>query len=161
MTLDIIRSGIYRLLMSLSKTILALNVLLILYSVFTRYILNSAPIWSDELSRYAIIASVMLIMSCAYVDARHMKVSFLEEMVNDFTRRLIKYYQWFVVLAVALFFTFISTKYSLSMGRFTSMGLGVSKTLPLLSMPIGFAALFLMVLLQGPFPTKKKEEEAC
>lgn len=161
MTLDIIRSGIYRLLMSLSKTILALNVLLILYSVFTRYILNSAPIWSDELSRYAIIASVMLIMSCAYVDARHMKVSFLEEMVNDFTRRLIKYYQWFVVLAVALFFTFISTKYSLSMGRFTSMGLGVSKTLPLLSMPIGFAALFLMVLLQGPFPTKNKEDEVC
>jgi len=154
MTLDIIRSGIYRLLMSLSKTILALNVLLILYSVFTRYILNSAPIWSDELSRYAIIASVMLVMSCAYVDARHMKVSFLEDVVNDFTRRLIKYYQWFVLLAVALFFTFISTKYSLSMGRFTSMGLGVSKTL------IGFAALFLMVLLQGPFPTKKKEDEA-
>jgi len=161
MTLNSIRTSAYCLLLFISASILALNVLLILYSVFARYILNHAPIWSDELSRYGIIASVMLAMSCAYVDSRHMKVSFIEQTVTDTLRRLIHLYQWLVVLCVSLFFTYVSMRYSLSLGKFASMSLGVSKTIPLLSVPIGFGALFLMVLLKGPFPQNVKRDTAC
>jgi TRAP-type C4-dicarboxylate transport system permease small subunit len=161
MTLSSIRMSAYRLLLFTSASILALNVLLILYSVFTRYILNHSPIWSDELSRYGIIASVMLAMSCAYVDSRHMRVSFIEQTVSDTLRRLIHLYQWLVVLCVSLFFTYVSIRYSLSLSKFASMSLGVSKTIPLLSVPIGFGALCLMVLLKGPFPQNHKRDTAC
>ena len=162
MTLQRIRMMLYRAMLLLSATILALNVLLILYSVFTRYILNYSPIWSDELSRYAIIASVMLAMSCAYMDSRHMKVAFLEQIVNSTLRSLIQLYQWVVILGVSCFFVYVSTRYSLSLGKFSSMGLGISKTIPLLSIPIGFAALFIMVLIKGPFSEKASlRKEVC
>ncbi|MBF3287738.1 TRAP transporter small permease, partial [Pseudomonas aeruginosa] len=36
--------------------------------------------------------------------------------------------------------------------RFRSLGLGVSRTWPLLSLPLGFGLLTLMLLLQGPWP---------
>lgn len=161
MNLTFIRSTLYRLFLLTSVSILALNVLLILYSVFTRYILNHSPIWSDELSRYGIIASVMLAMSCAYVESKHMRVAFIESAVNASIKRLIRLYQWFIVLAVALFFTYISTQYALSLSKFSSMSLGVSKTIPMLSIPIGFGALFFMVLLQGPFPQSKQGVASC
>ena len=161
MTLNSIRASAYRLLLFISASILAMNVLLILYSVFTRYILNHSPIWSDELSRYGIIASVMLAMSCAYVDSRHMRVSFVEQNVGRTARHLIRMYQWLVVLCVSLFFTYVSARYSISMGKFASMSLGVSKSIPLLSVPIGFGALFLMVFIQGPFPQNQERNEVC
>ncbi|MEO9653490.1 TRAP transporter small permease [Marinomonas sp.] len=161
MNLTFIRTTLYRLFLLTSVSILALNVLLILYSVFTRYILNHSPIWSDELSRYGIIASVMLAMSCAYVESKHMKVAFIESAVNVSIKRLIRLYQWFIVLAVALFFSYISTQYALSLSKFSSMSLGISKTIPMLSVPIGFGALFFMVLLQGPFPKSKQGAASC
>ncbi|MFO6245715.1 hypothetical protein ACLBVD_18535, partial [Pseudomonas aeruginosa] len=59
-----------------------------------------------------------------------------------------------LVLALA-FFAFaawVSTRYALNAGRFRSLGLGVSRTWPLLSLPLGFGLLTLMLLLQGPWP---------
>ncbi|MHA5867896.1 TRAP transporter small permease, partial [Pseudomonas aeruginosa] len=41
---------------------------------------------------------------------------------------------------------------ALNAGRFRSLGLGVSRTWPLLSLPLGFGLLTLMLLLQGPWP---------
>ena len=156
-----VREGLYRVLLCGSTVILVFNVLLILYSVFTRYILNYSPIWSDELSRYAIVASVMLAMSCAYVDGRHMGIALIKQNANQRVRRAIELYQWFVVLSVSAFFTYVSWRYSLSLGRFSSMGLGVSKSVPLFLLPIGFAALFCMALLQGPFNTQSSKETEC
>lgn len=153
--------GLYRFLRWLSSGILALNVIVIIYSVFTRYVLNHSPIWSDELSRYAIVASVMLAMSCSYVEGRHMRVSYLEQTVSQTARRFIELYQWLAVAGVALFFAYISFRYALSLSKFTSMGLSVSKTVPLMSLPIGFITLFLMALLKGPFKKSLNEGEVC
>jgi TRAP-type C4-dicarboxylate transport system permease small subunit len=162
MSLNCIRIALYRTMLFFSTSILALNVLLILYSVFTRYVLNYSPIWSDELSRYAIIASVILAMSCAYMDSRHMKVSFIEQMVSPTLRHIIQMYQWLVILGVSCFFVYVSTRYSLSLSKFSSMGLGISKTIPLLSVPIGFAALFVMALIKGPFSQQESlGKEIC
>jgi TRAP-type C4-dicarboxylate transport system permease small subunit len=162
MSLNCFRIALYRTMLFFSTSILALNVLLILYSVFTRYVLNYSPIWSDELSRYAIIASVILAMSCAYMDSRHMKVSFIEQMVSPTWRRIIQMYQWLVILGVSCFFVYVSTRYSLSLSKFSSMGLGISKTIPLLSVPIGFAALFVMALIKGPFSQQESlGKEIC
>jgi TRAP-type C4-dicarboxylate transport system permease small subunit len=162
MTLNRFRIALYRTMLFISASILALNVLLILYSVFTRYILNYSPIWSDELSRYAIIASVMQVMACAYMDSRHMKVSFVEQAVGTRLRHIIQIYQWLVILVVSGFFVYVSARYSLSLGKFSSMGLGISKTIPLLSVPIGFAALFVMALIKGPYSQHiPLEEKVC
>lgn len=153
--------GLYRFLRWLSSGILALNVLVIIYSVFTRYVLNHSPIWSDELSRYAIVASVMLAISCSYVEDRHMRVSYLEQTVSQTARRFIELYQWLAIAGVALFFAYISFRYALSLSKFTSMGLSVSKSIPLMSLPIGFMTLFLMALLKGPFKKPLNGEEVC
>ncbi len=161
MTFRVLQERLYRLFLLCSASILVLNVLIILYSVFTRYLLNHSPIWSDELSRYAIIASVMLVMSCAYVDGRHMRVSYIEQSVSFKVRRIIKLYQWLIIMTVAGFFSYVSFQYALSLNKYSSMGLNVSKTVPLMSLPLGFMTLFIMTLIQGPFKAADHKEEEC
>lgn len=90
-----------------------------------------------------------------------MRVSYLEQTVSQTARRFIELYQWLAVAGVALFFAYISFRYALSLSKFTSMGLSVSKTVPLMSLPIGFITLFLMALLKGPFKKSLNEGEVC
>ncbi|GAJ01698.1 unnamed protein product, partial [marine sediment metagenome] len=46
-------------------------VVIILYSVFMRYILNMAPTWSEELARYLMIWIGLLALSVALKEGKH------------------------------------------------------------------------------------------
>lgn len=124
----------------------------ILYGVVTRYVVGQAPIWSDELARYCLIASVLLIAGNVWVRGEHMRVALLERKLGTTARRVLLGYQWLLTLALALAMTWWSWHYALSVGYFTSQGLGISRTIPMLAMPIGFGLLALQVLLYGPRP---------
>ena len=52
---------------------------IVLYAVFMRYVLNSAPSWSEELSRYIMVWSALLAMSMALRQKRHIGLSSLVE----------------------------------------------------------------------------------
>ena len=57
----------------------ALLTAIVLYAVFMRYVLNSAPSWSEELSRYIMVWSALLAMSMALRQKRHIGLSSLVE----------------------------------------------------------------------------------
>ncbi|MDW5376437.1 TRAP transporter small permease [Halomonas sp. HP20-15] len=124
----------------------------ILYGVVTRYVVGQAPIWSDELARYCLIASALLIAGNVWVRGEHMRVALLERKLGGTARRVLLGYQWLLTLALAVAMTWWSWHYALSVGYFTSQGLGISRTIPMLAMPIGFGLLALQVLLYGPRP---------
>lgn len=124
----------------------------ILYGVVTRYVAGQAPIWSDELARYSLIASALLIAGNVWVRGEHMRVALLERRLGAMARRLLLGYQWLLTLALALAMTWWSWHYALSVGYFTSQGLGISRTIPMLAMPLGFGLLALQVLIHGPRP---------
>lgn len=147
------------LLLNLGTTLLLLDLLLLLYGVFARYLLGSAPIWLDEMARYLIIGSVMLVIGALWVDGGHMRINLLEERLPAGLSRWLRLYQWLIASAFFAFATWASLRYALDAGRFRSLGLGVSRTWPLLSLPIGFGLLMLMILLRGPWPNETPADE--
>ncbi|MCI0509151.1 TRAP-type C4-dicarboxylate transport system permease small subunit [Chromohalobacter marismortui] len=141
-----------RLTTGLGGLALMMTLIDILYGVVTRYLVGQAPIWSDELARYCLIASALLIAGNVWVRGEHMRVALLERHLGATARRVLLAYQWLLTLGLALAMTWWSWHYALSVSYFTSQGLGISRTIPMLAMPIGFGLLALQVLIYGPRP---------
>jgi len=149
------------LLFNLGALLLLLDLLLLIYGVFARYLLGSAPIWLDEMARYLIIGSVMLVLGALWVDGGHMRINLLEERLPAHLARWVRLYQWLAATAFFAFASWVSLRYALDAGRFRSLGLGVSRTWPLLSLPVGFSLLTLLILLRGPWPAAPDTDETA
>ncbi|MBN7823264.1 hypothetical protein, partial [Bowmanella yangjiangensis] len=52
--------------LNLGAALLLLDLLLLIYGVFARYLIGSSPIWMDEMARYLIIGSVMLLLGALW-----------------------------------------------------------------------------------------------
>ncbi|WP_447956967.1 TRAP transporter small permease [Vreelandella sp. EE7] len=148
--------------LTLAGGLLAINVAIILYGVFARYIAGGAPIWTDELSRFLIIATVMLAAGAVWTEGGHMRVALLERLLPAPFSKGLNLYQWVVTLLITLGGAWISFRYALSpsVGLFKTSGLGISRSVPLCSLGIGFALLAWQVLLYGPAPLKTVEDNA-
>ncbi|WP_417224563.1 TRAP transporter small permease [Amphritea sp.] len=159
MNIKRIRSKLTTALLNLSTALLCANVIILLYGVIARYLVNHSPIWMDELSRYLIITSVMLIAAVVYMRDDHMRVTILQQMLTGKLSRALQVYHWLIITGLSIFVCYASANYALSVAKFTTMGLGVSKTIPLMAMPIGFGLLALVSLLMGPFYHEKYTSE--
>lgn len=138
-------------LMNIGTALLLLDLALLIYGVFARYLLGSSPIWMDELARYLIIGSVMLVLGTLWLEGGHMRVNLLEGRLSARMARLLRLYQWLLALAFFAFATWASYRYAINATRFRSLGLGISRAWPLASLPLGFGLISLMLLLQGPW----------
>ncbi|MDX5435502.1 MAG: TRAP transporter small permease subunit, partial [Halomonas sp.] len=69
------------LILTLAATLLLINLAAILYGVFMRYLAGGAPIWTDELARFLIIATVMLAAGAVWVEGGHMRVALIERLL--------------------------------------------------------------------------------
>lgn len=148
-----------RLSLSIASAMLAIDLLVILYGVFTRYVAGGAPIWTDELARYLIIGAVMMAIGTVWVEGGHMRVAIIERLLPRGLGRLLSWYQWLLTLAVAVIGAWISYRYAQSVSMFTSQGLGISRTVPVMTMPIGFSLLALLAICHGPRPLPTLNDE--
>lgn len=137
------------------------NLAAILYGVFMRYLAGGAPIWTDELARFLIIATVMLAAGAVWIEGGHMRVALIESLLPNTLARALNAYQWLLTLALALGGAWVSYRYALSVGMFTTSGLGISRTVPMMSLPLGFALLAWHALWYGPAPLPTIKEEAA
>lgn len=135
-----------------ASILLFTNLAIILYGVFMRYFVGGAPIWTDELSRFLIIGTVMVAAGAVWVEGSHMRVALIERLLPTPLVRVLNLYQWLLTLGIAVGGAWVSYRYALSVGMFTTSGLGISRTIPLMSVPIGFALLAWHVLWHGPAP---------
>ncbi|MCG7599880.1 TRAP transporter small permease [Halomonas sp. McH1-25] len=142
-----------------ASTLLFIDLAVILYGVFMRYLAGGAPIWTDELARYLIIGSVLLAAGAVWVEGGHMRVALIEKLLPAGLCRLLNWYQWLLTLGLAVAGTIISYDYAQSVSMFTSSGLGISRTIPMMSLPVGFALLAWHVLWYGPAPLRTQVEE--
>lgn len=147
--------------LTLAAALLLLNLVVILNGVFQRYLAGGAPIWSDELARFLIIATVMLAAGAVWAEGAHMRVAFIERLLPAALARLLNLYQWLLTLVFALGGAWLSYRYALSVGMFTTSGLGISRSVPLMSLPTGFALLAWHVLWYGPGPLPTLTEDSA
>lgn len=148
--IETLRTRLSQGLLLLACSLLVINLAILLYGVFARYLLNASPIWMDELARYLVIASVMLCAGTVYLRDEHMRVNIINRFATGRWGQLLALYHWLVVLLLTGFIAWVSARYAISIQRFMTPGLGISKSIPLLSLPIGFGALCLLTLLRGP-----------
>ncbi|MGM0984154.1 MAG: TRAP transporter small permease [Pseudomonadota bacterium] len=145
--------------LTISSSLLLIDLAVILFGVFMRYLAGGAPIWTDELARFLIIGSVLLGAGAVWVEGGHMRVALIERLLPAPLCRILNVYQWLLTLGIAIAAAIISYRYAMSVSMFTSQGLGISRTLPMLSLPVGFALLAWHALLYGPAPLKTLTEE--
>nr|WP_299244267.1 TRAP transporter small permease [uncultured Halomonas sp.] len=144
---------------TIASALLLLNLGVILYAVFLRYLAGGAPIWTDELARFLIIGAVLLAAGAVWVEGGHMRVALIERLLPTPLCRLLNLYQWLLTLGLAIGGALFSYRYAHSVAMFTSSGLGISRTIPMMSMPIGFALLAWHALWYGPAPLKTMTEQ--
>ncbi len=90
-----------------------------------------------------------------------MRVALIERLLPPALCRLLNVYQWLLTLGLAIAGTVISYKYALSVSMFTSSGLGISRTIPMMSLPVGFALLSWHALWYGPAPLRTLVEDTA
>ncbi|GEN25607.1 TRAP transporter small permease protein [Halomonas cupida] len=146
--------------LGLASLLLAVDLVAMLYGVFMRYIAGGAPIWTDELARFLIIGCVMLAMGTVWIEGRHMRVALVERLLPESLRTALFWYQWLLTLTLTAFGAWFSYQYAQSVAMFTSQGLGISRSIPVMSVPVGFALLTLMAACHGPRPLPTLEESA-
>ncbi len=142
------------LLLAIATLSFVINVSVLIYGIVARYFIGYSPIWMDELSRYLVICMVMLVIAPAWLYNKHMRVDFIDALLPTPVQKILRIYIWLLTLLLSGSIAWYSFQYALSISRFTTIGLGISKTIPSMSLPIGFICLFLVVLLSGP-PLKR------
>lgn len=149
-----------RVALTLASSLLLVDLLAMLYGVFMRYLAGGAPIWTDELARFLIIGSVLLAVGAVWIEGGHMRVALIERLLAPRLCRLLNLYQWLLTLGLAVGGAILSYRYAQSVSMFTSQGLGISRTVPVMSLPIGFALLAWQALWHGPAPLPTVEDGA-
>jgi len=137
-------------LLAIATLSFVVNVSVLIYGIFARYFIGHSPIWMDEFSRYLVIGMVMLVIAPAWLYNKHMRVDFIDALLPAPLLKLLRIYIWLLTLILSGCIAWYSFQYAFSVSRFTTIGLGISKTIPLMSLPVGFFCLFTVALLTGP-----------
>lgn len=144
------KTGIYvEKIMAPAIIILAfLMVLDVSYGVFTRYVLNNTPSWTEELARYFMIWMALLATSICQRRDEHVYITFIIDKLPGFIRKIIK-----VISLIAIFYFFyIMFTFGITMVQSAktnvAISLGISMSWPLLIIPITALANMIQVFLQ-------------
>jgi TRAP-type C4-dicarboxylate transport system permease small subunit len=118
-------------------------VVIVLYAVFMRYVLNSAPFWSEEVARYLMVWMALLATSAAMRRGQHIGLTFVVEKAGPRLRKVLNLLAYALVL---LFFTVLLVKgidMTIFVSRQRSPSVNIPMWIPYLSVPV---AGFLMVV---------------
>lgn len=131
--------------------IFAILTLIVLYAVFMRYVLNSAPSWSEEITRYLMVWSSLLAMGMAIRRGKHIGLTTLVERIFG------RYARYAFLLAdlssLAFFVTAFGSGISMTffVSRQISPSAGIPMWIPYLSVPAGsfFFIIETLILILG------------
>ncbi len=121
----------------------------IVWEVIARGVLNSPTEWVMEISTYCILIAGFLGMGVAYAGKKHIHVDIF---VSKMSPKTLTYVEVFTSL-LGIFYSYIFMVYSwdmamlsLELNNCAPSTLGTPLWIPQISMPIGFAVLFLQII---------------
>ena len=118
-------------------------VIIVLYAVFMRYVLNAAPTWSEEVARYLMVWMALLAISAAMRRGQHIGLNFVVDKAGPRLRRAMNLAALFLIL---LFFGVLLVKgldMTFFVARQRSPSVNIPMWIPYLSVPV---AGFLMIV---------------
>mgnify|MGYP002794549601 CR=1 FL=1 len=121
--MNIVLSGFAALLLSIMT-------LLVLYQVFTRYVLNSPAAFTEELVRYFLIWTGFVGAAYAFSTRQHMALVLVRDKLNPSSRKVLMAVIDLLILAFAVFvITIGGAKLAISASREFSALLGIPRSL--------------------------------
>lgn len=142
--LTTIKKGMTTLLAGIATILLSVMTVLVLYQVFTRYILNSPAAFTEELVRYFLIWTGFIGAAYAFITREHMCLVLLRDSLSPAKRRVLMTMIDALILVFAIFvITIGGFKLAMSAEKVFSALLGIPRSLVYAMAPI--SGLFIIV----------------
>lgn len=142
--LTIVKRWMIFLLSRLATVLLSLMTLLVLYQVFTRYVLNSPAAFTEELVRYSLIWTGFIGAAYAFSSREHMSLVLLHDSLKPDGQRILMIFIDTLILLFAIFIITIGGfKLAMSARSVYSALLGIPRSLVYAMAPI--SGLFIIV----------------
>lgn len=139
-----VKKGMNFLLSRIAAILLVAMTALVIYQVFTRYVLNDPAAFTDEIVRYLLIWTGFIGAAYAFSTRQHMALVFVREKMRPISRKVLVTATDALVLLFALLVMVIGgTKLALSAVKEFSALLGVPRTLVYSMAPI--SGVFIIV----------------
>lgn len=139
-----IRKGMNFLLSRIAAVLLSVMTLLVLYQVFTRYVLNNPAAFTEELVRYSLIWTGFIGAAYAFSTREHMALTLVVNKLGDKQKRMLQMGIDILILVFALFvMTIGGFKLVLSATQVYSALLGIPRSLVYAMAPI--SGIFIIV----------------
>ena len=143
-----IRKGMNVLLSRLAAILLSFMTFLVLYQVFTRYVLGSPVAFTEELVRYSLIWTGFIGAAYAFSTRQHMALILVQEKLNQSAKRILTAAIDTLVLIFALFVIVVGgIKLAMSAVHEYSALLGISRGLVYSMAPISGVFIILAQII--------------
>ena len=127
---------VYRWVRWLCNTLLAIQVFLVCYIVFTRFVLNDSPPWGEELALMLMVWFCLLSPPEALHENRHLNITLIQSVLPGSAIRIIDAINHGLILVFALFMVIEGTNLTLLTTRNILPGMGISASYLYASVPI-------------------------
>ena len=142
--LSLIKKWMTRLLAGIATVLLSIMTLLVLYQVFTRYILNSPAAFTEELVRYFLIWTSFIGAAYAFITREHMCLILIRNSLSPSGKRILMTLIDILILVFSIFvITIGGFKLALSAQKVFSALLGIPRSLVYSMAPI--SGLFIIL----------------
>ncbi|MDO9508543.1 MAG: TRAP transporter small permease [Thermovirgaceae bacterium] len=119
----------------------------ILMGVFSRYFLHSSVIWTEEVARFSLVWLVMMGACGAFLHGDHMAIDFIIKRMHPSAQKVAALVRLVISFMVLGLMIVLGLNNAISMWHMQTMALNIPKTIPLLSLPVGFLLLIAAIVL--------------
>lgn len=142
--LTTIKKVLAKLLAGIATILLSVMTILVLYQVFTRYILNSPAAFTEELVRYFLIWTGFIGAAYAFLTRQHMSLVLILDKLTPAKRRMLMAVIDILILVFAIFvITIGGFKLAMSARKVYSALLGIPRSLVYAMAPI--SGIFIVI----------------
>jgi TRAP-type C4-dicarboxylate transport system permease small subunit len=130
------------------------------WQVFSRFVLNSTPSWSEEIQIFGHIWLVFLAIPIAYRRGAHITVEAIRRVLAPWMNRVLDLLNELLWIGFAAATAYYSYRVSLVTGNSVSPGLEIPMSYPYYGMILGSVYLLLVVIrrLTGELPPPDPDE---
>ena len=138
--------GIDSLCLWLAGALFVVNLFAVMLGVFSRF--YRPPMWTLDLAKITLVWLVMLAAAPALKRGEHMALFILVNKLPPRLRRFVKWIRMALFFSVLALMVTLGSLYAMKMQIFTVRTLGISKTIPLLAIPVGLGLMMIEYTLQ-------------
>ena len=133
----VVKKGMTKLLAAIATILLSVMTLLVLYQVFTRYVLNSPAAFTEELVRYFLIWTGFIGAAYAFITREHMCLVLVRDSLKPEKKRILMTFIDVLILVFAIFvITIGGFKLAMSAQKVFSALLGIPRSLVYAMAPV-------------------------